>query len=165
LNKDEIQRFQKKFELDIITGCWLWKASKTANGYGHFRFRRRLTLAHRLSFQHWNGNIPKGLDLDHLCRNRACVNPQHLEAVTRSTNLKRGLTGKINNFQTQKTHCPKGHELKEPNLDKCKLAHGIRRCKTCNNESVKQYCQKPEIKYHRLESRKQLRLQKQMEVS
>src|SRR3990167_11477361 len=103
-----IHRFQKYIELDILTGCWLWKASKDTGGYGRLNVQNRIIPAHRLSYQHWNGEIPTGKEIDHLCRNRSCVNPEHLEAVTHRENTLRGIIIK-DNWQTKKTHCPQGH--------------------------------------------------------
>ena len=74
------------------TGCWLWSGARAANGYGFCRhpITRRMSNVHRVVYEQECGPIPKGLDLDHLCRNPACVNPDHLEPVTRAVNLARG---------------------------------------------------------------------------
>lgn len=73
-------------------GCWLWKRSKDKDGYGWSSFENKTHQAHRLSYQLVNGEIPDGLHLDHLCRVRHCVNPDHLEPVTPRENLRRGDT-------------------------------------------------------------------------
>lgn len=115
--------------------CWIWTRSTTKEGYGRFAIsHHNEILAHRFSYELFKGNIPKGLTLDHLCRNPSCVNPDHLEVVTLKENLARGFSFSAINFQ--KTHCPKGHELKEPNLEQFPLKkYGHRICKTCHNES------------------------------
>ena len=69
--------------------CWLWTGPQTWNGYGHASFRRRSTTAHRAVYEYLVGSVPDGLDLDHLCRVRLCVNPNHLEPVTRAENMRR----------------------------------------------------------------------------
>lgn len=70
--------------------CWTWTGSKS-RGYGNFAVHRQQLKAHRVAYEHWCGQIPEKLDIDHLCRNTACVNPRHLEAVSHRTNLDRGL--------------------------------------------------------------------------
>lgn len=94
--------------------CWEWTGSKCQKGYGRFVLSRRTQIkAHRFSWQVVNGEIPKGLQLDHLCRNRGCVNPAHLEPVTNLENTLRGA-----NFiavHSRKTHCLNGHVFDENN--------------------------------------------------
>jgi hypothetical protein len=70
-------------------GCWLWVGSIDRGGYGHFRHEGRLTKAHRVAYLTWVGPIPDGLELDHLCNIRHCINPAHLEAVTHKENMRR----------------------------------------------------------------------------
>lgn len=89
------------------SGCWLWGGATMHNGYGQFRYRTRLIAAHRASYLMFVGPIPEGLDLDHLCRRRNCVNPAHLEPVTRRENLLRGDTITARNAAV--TRCPRGH--------------------------------------------------------
>jgi hypothetical protein len=74
---------------DPSTGCWLWQRSKDGLGYGHLRVSGRLEKAHRLAYETFKGQIPTGLEIDHLCRTRHCVNPDHLEAVTHQENCRR----------------------------------------------------------------------------
>ncbi len=89
-----VERFWAKFDRDPATGCWNWTAAiDPTTGYGKFHVAPGETAnAHRYGYQLLAGDIAEGLDLDHLCRNRACVNPAHLEPVTRQTNLLRGDT-------------------------------------------------------------------------
>lgn len=89
-----VERFLAKAIIpsDVLSGCWEWRAAKAGGGYGRFApDGRRQVQAHRFAYEIVCGAIPDGLDLDHLCRNRGCVNPAHLEPVTRQENVRRGL--------------------------------------------------------------------------
>lgn len=89
------------------TPCWLWTAGINRDGYGIFNPSHRQKIrSHRYSYELLVGPIPTGLQTDHLCRNRPCCNPNHLEMVTLSENHRRGNAGKI---QAARTHCPQGH--------------------------------------------------------
>src|SRR5262245_44444955 len=101
-------RFWRKVEV-IPNGCWLWTAGQFSNGYGCFSLGtkpRQNALAHRFCYEKFVGAIPDDKELDHLCRVRHCVNPQHLEPVTRSENL---LRSPILAISHRKTHCRRGH--------------------------------------------------------
>lgn len=121
------RRIMSHIQIDS-SGCWEWIGSKTKNGYGQIRIAGKLISAHRYAYEEINGVIPLGLDLDHLCRNRACINPNHLEPVTRSENLKRAVG--MGAYQKTKTGCPSGHPYAGANL----YLHpsGRRVCKRCS---------------------------------
>jgi hypothetical protein len=112
------------------TGCWWWTAALSETGYGNASVAGRFIPAHRVVYQLVRGEIPRGLHLDHLCRNRGCVNPFHLEPVSVGENSRRGDTGsylaKINNAKTQ---CPRGHPYSGDNLFVTRA--GKRLCRTC----------------------------------
>lgn len=86
----DAERIDAENHPELGTPCWIWTASKNWDGYGQFRWGGRQQLAHRVSYQILVGAIPPGLELDHLCRVRDCVNPAHLESVTSAENTRRG---------------------------------------------------------------------------
>ena len=92
----------------VTDDCWEWQAYVNSKGYGLIGHENKMQLAHRVAYEMFVGSIPQGLQLDHLCRIRLCVNPRHVEPVTAQENSRRGLTG-ANNLR--KTRCPKGHPL------------------------------------------------------
>lgn len=117
------------------TPCLTWTAGATWDGYGSFRFEGRDRVAHRVAYEVIVGPVPEGLVLDHLCRNRACVNWTHLEPVTAAENCRRGYgVGVIN---AAKTHCAHGHPFDQANTLRTKS--GERRCRACNRRAALAY--------------------------
>ncbi|MES2211457.1 MAG: HNH endonuclease signature motif containing protein [Chloroflexota bacterium] len=107
--------------------CWLWTGTVTWRGYGQLYIYGRFQQAHRAVYEEVRGPIPDGLHLDHLCRNRACVRPDHLEPVTAGENLRRGFGA--SGINGRKTHCINGHEFTTENT--VVYPSGTRRCKAC----------------------------------
>jgi hypothetical protein len=113
--------------------CWYWEGYINPDGYGVFKDK----LAHRLAYLEMHGEYPTNTVTDHLCRVRHCVNPLHLEAVSRGENVRRGLSSMTTRLRhASKTHCPKGHELTPDNLylENSKDGWQRRHCKTCTKD-------------------------------
>lgn len=124
-------------------GCWLWGGA-VSWGYGKFGVRRKadgkrfMAMVHRLAYEMWVGPIPEGLDLDHLCRVRNCLNPEHLEPVTRKENLRRGIGAQLSSErQLSKTECRNGHLYTEATMyiD----YRGLRKCRICDRAKKLRY--------------------------
>lgn len=117
----KVEQFWSRVEQ--VGDCWEWRGFIKENGYGQFSLgKRRPVLAHRFAYLTLVGEIPEGLQLDHLCRNRACVNPWHLDPVTPQENTRRGAI--------LKTHCPSGHPYTGENL---RYNGSARVCRECDN--------------------------------
>ena len=119
-----------------MTDCVIWPKSRTSKGYGQTSPDpgRATRLAHRQAWERVNGPIPEGLTIDHLCRNKACVNVEHLEVVTQRVNILRGNNLAARN--ARKTHCPEGHSYDEINT-----YHygGLRHCRACRRANMRKW--------------------------
>jgi len=127
MDSEAITRFESKFIPVPESGCWIWLAATSQKGYGQFKLNGRMHAAHRVSYELYRGRIPEGLGLDHLCRVRCCVNPDHLEPVTDKVNCHRGFSLQAMNMR--KTYCVNGHPLAGLNLQA--RPDGGRRCRAC----------------------------------
>lgn len=140
--EDELQRFIKYIDLDILTGCWIWTGSLNTYDYGKFWLNNKTVQSHTVSYNYWKGKIPKGLQLDHLCRNRQCCNPNHLELVTSLENTKRG-----RNHNSEKTHCINGHEFTDKNTY---IKNDRREYRKCSSTRCKDYYKRTSKRKNRM---------------
>jgi len=113
------------------SGCWIWTAQTSRDGYGRFAFHGR-KQAHRVAYECLVGPIPDGLQIDHLCRVRNCVNPKHMEPVTPAINSARSPIN-VSSINRDKTHCVNGHPFDETNTY---MWRGKRVCRACNRAAV-----------------------------
>lgn len=125
--RDALIRFWGNILCDQATHCWEWQGNKR-KGYGRFWNGSRLVPAHRVSYELLVGPLPESLVPDHLCRNPGCVNPSHLEPVTRSENQQRGLQGKLY------VECKRGHQISTTN--------GRRKCLICDRAAKRNHKQR-----------------------
>ena len=116
-------RMAAKVAIDHV-GCWLWTGAISSNGYGSVGYDGRIHSTHRLAYRLLVGEVSDGLTLDHLCRRRNCLNPQHLEPVSASTNVRRAYA--------MRTTCNHGHDYSEANT--YLTTRGTRECRTCRAE-------------------------------
>lgn len=128
-------RLLKYMRVDAATNCWVWIGALSEGGYARLCVNNRDTRAHRAAYELFVGPVPDGLQIDHLCRVRNCINPAHLEAVTGSENCRRGTVGDhIADRQRAKTHCPRGHEYSGENLAFWKNSGRVgRKCRACES--------------------------------
>lgn len=121
--------------------CWIWTGAILKEGYGYFGDLGKCHLAHRWAYKHMVGGIPDGLVIDHLCRNRACVNPFHMEPVPQRINV---LRGDMATGRQPTTHCFRGHEFTPDNVDR--LSNGGRTCSTCRRDRDREAKRKLRLK-------------------
>jgi HNH endonuclease len=121
------------------SGCWLWLGSVNSWGYGMMRVNRKVCCAHVASWRFYRGSIPEGYEVDHKCRVRSCVNPDHLEPVTHKENVRRG-NSPWGGVLAKKTHCLRGHEYTPANTLTSRHTYNgstMRQCRICKNEAQK----------------------------
>lgn len=133
-------QFLDGFAEPAPSGCWLWRLPLDRCGYGYKYFRvagkLKKLLAHRWVYREMVSEIPQGLEIDHLCRVRHCVNPAHLEAVTGHMNRARAVP--YGYYSSLQTHCLKGHEYTEANTYR-RLGSRNRTCRACQRAAVARY--------------------------
>ena len=133
---------RSKYQVDEKTGCWVWTAANDGqHGYGKVSINGRQLRAHRVVYAMHKGAIPDDLHLDHLCRNPACVNPEHLEPVTNRENVVRG--PRVIQARAA-THCRHGHEW-TPDNTYVHPRSGSRVCRACTRDAQKRYHQRRSI--------------------
>lgn len=137
MNKKLAERFLNSFIKDEFTGCWNWNRRLKKTGYGRFVVQVIEDYAHRVAYKLIVGEIPKGLSLDHLCQNKKCVNPDHLEPVTPTENTRRA--------SVEYKICKRGHPKTPENVQRTKT--GKENCKLCK----KMHTQKTRAKKARSE--------------
>lgn len=130
------ERLASKIRLAPTSDCWLWCGTISARGYGYICIAGKSRLAHRVSYELFYGLIPVGLEIDHICRVRNCINPKHLRTVTHNQNMM--ADGSLNIFKRLKeqTHCIHGHLFSVENTRIKK--NGGRICKECNRQYTRE---------------------------
>ena len=135
---DPAVRFWAKVDGAGPAECWVWTAACTEKGYGIFHSGEQVVVAHCWSREFAYGASPEGLVIDHLCRVHHCMNPKHLEPVTRAVNTKRAVPfGVYGSANRRKTHCPQGHPYSDENTYVSKA--GSRHCRACTRERLRGY--------------------------
>lgn len=125
------ERFWSKVD---VGDCWLW-AGPLRDGYGRFWLDGRFHQAHRWLYEYLVEPIPSGFQMDHLCKTRSCVNPDHLEVVTQRENMERSTVWRYNRI---KTHCPRGHALEGDNVYWTKAGRCCLECKQAHTRAFNQ---------------------------
>jgi len=136
---DARKHIESNTRVDPETGCWLWTRTVVGQkGYGRFVWQGRGTLAHRVSYELHVGPVPDGLELDHLCREKSCVNPEHLEAVTHAENVRRGAVALA---RPQRETCAHGHAMTPDNCmpRKARTARPSYRCRACHERHGREF--------------------------
>jgi len=128
-------RFWAKVDKSSPDGCWLWTGSRPGRGYGHFGVDGRIVRAHRWAYEAIIGPIPSGMEIDHLCRVRHCVNPEHLQPVAHSVNYLRGMHPSAITFREDV--CRKGHPLTPDNVYCPPRQPHTRECRICKRAAAR----------------------------
>jgi len=122
-----LARFHTKYCVDEVTDCWNWRGNLSQDGYGQFHYNGATTVAHRFIYECTHGAIPGNMTVHHQCNNRACVNLNHLELLSKRDNVL--LNGGLTAINAAKTHCIRGHAFDDKNT--YVNPTGARECKAC----------------------------------
>jgi hypothetical protein len=136
-----LERLEPKV-LFAESGCWEWQGATNGFGYGRIGVGGRaggMEYTHRVAWESLVGPIPEGFTIDHLCRNRLCLNPDHLEPVTQGENIRRAVPRGEAHYNSAKTHCPKGHEYTPSNLIHRSDGRPTRECRECSRQRCLAY--------------------------
>lgn len=142
-NEKFMARYWSKVALDGPGQCWEWHGGMSGRGYGVTHFRGRTLAAHRIAYVAQGRTISDGMVIDHICRNRLCVNPTHLRETTQAINsVENSLS--IPAFNKVKTHCPQGHlySLENTRMQRKSSSSSSRNCRTCHLVHSRRYKQK-----------------------
>ena len=129
------ERLLQLIRKDSITGCWNFIGSLGVSGYGKFVYSGKVRRAHRVAYEFWCKPIQTGFHLHHVCENRCCCNPEHLSPMTSSVHARISVN-LITYKNSRKTHCPRGHELIDGNLEESHRKAGKRKCLICEKERL-----------------------------
>lgn len=141
MSHSDHERFWSKVQ--YTSTCWPWLSRIRRDGYGSFWLHGRVAVAHRTSFELLAGVIPCGLVLDHLCRNRRCVNPAHLEPVTIQENIRRGFRG---TDKARLNTCKRGHDMSDGNIrHRTYNGRSWRICRACERIHSATYYQRKTV--------------------
>ena len=139
------QRMEEHINYEPNSGCWIWGGATTHDGYAVYKINNKTYYAHRSVYEKEKGPIPDGLTLDHICRVRCCVNPNHLEPMTLRDNIAKGNYG----WRKDQTHCKHGHELSGYNVMINKSSGrnrtGGRQCRECGKIAARNYYKKKKL--------------------
>lgn len=148
-----IDRLLSRVTVDPNSNCWRWNGSVTHGGYGRIKVTTsQAAYVHRVTYEALVGPIPCGMELDHLCRVRSCVNPEHLEPVTRTVNNQRA-----HSYHSAKTSCPQGHPYDEENT---LTSGGKRHCRACRRRKAAERRQRPDVKAYQAAKAREYRSRK-----
>ena len=141
--KSVLDRFEEKYIPEPNSGCWLWLGAMSNTGRSCFTADKRTITGHRFAYLQFRGEIPLGMELDHLCNQPSCVNPYHLEPVVHGENVRRGWKFRGNgDLRRGQVLCVHGHDLSGNNVynwRSLKTGHSSRKCKTCDRVRASEY--------------------------